>query len=89
MGQKTPGRSKKRRGNYRISRVREKLRITSNVGLILGQCILLFSSREVGLAVIISSSVLSFPYFLHHKYWDVVALMIFMNIVNIMGFFVK
>jgi hypothetical protein len=69
--------------------MREKLRITSNIGLIVGQCILLFVDREWGLRFTIASSLLSFPYFVHHKYWDVVTLMIFLNIVNIVGLFVK
>jgi hypothetical protein len=69
--------------------MRARLRVASNIGLILGQCILLFASREVGLIVIISSSALSFPYFLHEKMWDVVALMIFLNVVNIVGLFVQ
>ena len=69
--------------------MREGLRIASNVGLIVGQCILLFSSRDVGLTVIICSSLLSFPYFLHHRYWDVVVLIAFMSMVNIIGLFAK
>ena len=69
--------------------MKEGLRITSNVGLIVGQCILLFSSRDVGLTVIICSSLLSFPYFLHHRYWDVVVLIAFMSMVNIIGLFAK
>ncbi len=89
MGQSTSGRSKTRRGNYRIPRMRARLRIASNIGLILGQCILLFASREVGLIVIISSSAFSFPYFLHEKMWDVVALVAFMNVVNVIGLFVQ
>ena len=69
--------------------MREKLRIASNIGLIIGQCILLFADREWGLRFIIASSVLSFPYFWHHKMWDVVVLMAFLNTVNIVGLFVK
>ncbi len=69
--------------------MRARLRIASNIGLILGQCILLFASREGGLIVIISSSVLSFPYFLHEKMWDVIALMIFMSTINIIGLVVQ
>lgn len=72
-----------------LSRMRARLRIASNIGLILGQCILLFASRDVGLLVIIASSLMSFPYFLHEKYWDVVALMVFLNAVNIVGLFVQ
>ena len=69
--------------------MREKLRITSNIGLIVGQCILLFVDRDWGLRAIIASSLLSFPYFWHHKMWDVVALMVFLNVVNVVGLFVQ
>ena len=81
--------SSKRWRHPGLPRVKEKLRITSNMGLIAGQCILLFWSRDIGLCVIISSSLLSLPYFLEHRMWDVVALMVFLNIVNIVGLFVQ
>ncbi len=89
VGQSALGRCKKRRSHHRVPGMRARLRIVSNIGLILGQCILLFASREVGLIVIISSSVLSFPYFLHEKMWDVIVLMIFMSTINIIGLFVQ
>lgn len=89
LGQKAPRCRPKRWRYHRIPRVREKMRIASNIGLIIGQCILLFADREWGLRFIIASSMLSFPYFFHHKYWDVVALMVFLNTVNIVGLFVK
>lgn len=73
----------------RIPRMRAKLRIASNIGLIIGQCILLFADREWGLRFIIASSLLSFPYFLHEKMWDVVALVAFLNVVNVVGLFVQ
>ena len=79
----------KRWRDHRVSRVREKMRIASNIGLIVGQCILLFVDRDWGLRFIIASSLLSFPYFWHHRMWDVVILMIFLNTVNIVGLFVK
>lgn len=69
--------------------MRAKLRVTSNAGLIVGQCILLFSSRDVGLAVIISSSLLSLPFFLKERMLDVVALILFMQVINIAGLIVK
>jgi len=69
--------------------VREKLRIVSNIGLIIGQCILLFADREWGLRFIIATSLLSFPYYVHNKYWDVVILMVFLNTVNVIGLVVK
>ena len=69
--------------------MKAKLRIASNIGLIIGQCVLLFVDREWGLRLIITSSALSFPYFLHEKMWDVIALMVFLNCVNIVGLVVK
>jgi hypothetical protein len=67
--------------------VRTALRIASNIGLILGQCLLLFVSREVGLAVIICSSLLSVPFFLKEKMWDVLLLIGFMQLINFTGLF--
>ena len=67
---------------------RRNLRIASNVGLIFGQVVLLFVSRQVGLALIILSSLLSIPFFLKEKMWDVTVLICFMMAVNIVGLFV-
>lgn len=90
VGQKVSRRNtSKRWRNFGLPRMRAKLRIASNMGLILGQCILLFADREWGLRVIIASSLMSFPYFCHHKMWDVVALMVFLNVVNVVGLFVQ
>jgi hypothetical protein len=90
VGKTTP-RCRKTAGilNYRQPRMRARLRIASNIGLIIGQCILLFADREWGLRFIIASSLLSFPYFFHEKMWDVVALMVFLNVVNVVGLFVQ
>jgi hypothetical protein len=49
----------------------------------------LFADREWGLRLVIASSFLSFPYFWHHRMWDVVVLMVFLNVVNIVGLFVQ
>ena len=89
VGQSTSGRCAQRRPNYRVSRVRTKLRIASNVGLVVGQILLLFVSRDLGLAVIICSSLLSVPFFLKEKMWDVTVLISFMMIVNLFGLFVR
>ena len=75
--------------NHRVLRMRAKLRVTSNVGLILGQIILLFSSRDVGLIVIICSSLLSVPFFLKERMIDVLLLIAFMQIINVVGLFVR
>jgi hypothetical protein len=67
--------------------VKAKLRIASNFGLIIGQITLLFVSREVGLAVIICSSLLSVPFFLKERMWDVLMLIGFMQLINFTGLF--
>jgi hypothetical protein len=67
--------------------MRAKLRIASNFGLIIGQITLLFVSREVGLAVIICSSLLSVPFFLKERMWDVLMLIAFMQLINFVGLF--
>lgn len=89
MGQKTPRYRKKRRSHYRLPRMRAKLRIVSNIGLILGQIALLFLSREVGLGIIIVSSLLSVPFFLKEKMWDVLLLIAFMQVINLTGLFIR
>ena len=69
--------------------MRERLRVVSNVGLIVGQCVLLFVSRDVGLIILLCSSVLSAPFFWHEKMFDVIGLMAFMFAVNLIGLFVQ
>lgn len=69
--------------------MRATLRVASNVGLILGQVVLLFASRDLGLGIIIVSSLLSVPFFLHSKMWDVLALIAFMQVINVVGLIVK
>lgn len=81
--------SQTRRNYFRVSRMRERLRVASNAGLIVGQCLLLFVSRDFGLVVIICSSFLSVPFFFHAKMWDVLVLMAFLSVVNVVGLFVQ
>ncbi len=81
--------SQTRRNHHRLRRVRAKLRVVSNIGLIIGQCVLLFVSRDVGLVILISSSMLSVPFFLNEKMWDVLVLMAFMFVVNLCGLFLQ
>jgi hypothetical protein len=75
--------------HHRGPRMRATLRIVSNVGLIIGQCVLLFVSRDVGLFIIIPSSLLSVPFFYKEEMWDVLALVAFMQVVNVVGLFVR
>ena len=90
LGEKVPRRNTpKRRRNLGLSRVRVYLRIASNIGLILGQIILLFASREIGLGIIICSSFMSVPFFLKEKMWDVLLLVGFMQVINVVGLFVR
>jgi hypothetical protein len=77
--------SQTRRNHHRLRRVRAKLRVLSNFGLIAGQCVLLFVARDIGLIIIICSSLLSIPFFLKEKMWDVLLLIIFMQIINLAG----
>lgn len=69
--------------------MKTKLRVVSNIGLIIGQSVLLFASRDVGLVIIILSSFLSVPFFLQERMWDVLILMGFMFVVNFVGLIVK
>ena len=86
LGQKIFGPSKKIRGrHHRIRRMRTNLRIASNIGLILGQIVLLFMSRDIGLGIIILSSLLSVPFFLKEQMLDVLVLIFFMQVINITG----
>ena len=90
VGQTRSRRFKKARlRNLRLPRMRAKLRIVSNIGLILGQIALLFLSREVGLGIIICSSLLSVPFFLKERMWDVLLLIAFMQVINLTGLFIR
>ena len=82
-------RAKTRGSRNRVFRMRAKLRVASNVGLIVGQCVLLFAARDVGLAIIICSSLLSVPFFLKEKMWDVLLLIAFMQVINFVALFVQ
>ena len=81
--------SERRRNRNRVHGMRVALRIASNVGLILGQIVLLFVSRDIGLCVIICSSLLSVPFFLKERMFDVIVLIAFMQTINVIGLLVK
>ena len=69
--------------------MRAKLRVASNIGLILGQCVLLFVAKDMGLIIIVCSSLLSVPFFMKEKMWDVLVLIVFMQTINLLGLFLK
>ena len=85
MGQKVSRRNSQRRRNHKLPHLRATLRVLGNIGLIVGQCVLLFVSKDIGLTIILLSSLLSFPYFLKEKMWDVLVLMAFMLVINLAG----
>jgi hypothetical protein len=86
MGKTNSRQPQKRRiCNPGLSRMKTRLRVLSNIGLVTGQCILLFASREVGLVVIICSSLLSVPFFLKEGMIDVLVLILFSLCINIAG----
>lgn len=65
----------------------EKLRIYGNLGLIGGQFVLLFNSRPIGLGILLACSLINLPYFVKHKYYDVVLLILVGMCINAAGLF--
>lgn len=65
----------------------EKLRIYGNLGLIAGQFVLLFHSRPIGLYILLLCSCLNLPYFVKHKYYDIVLLIAVGMGINIAGLY--
>lgn len=65
----------------------QKLRIYGNLGLIAGQFVLLFHSRQMGLWILLLCSLINLPYFLRHKYYDIVLLILVGMGINIAGLF--
>jgi hypothetical protein len=65
----------------------EKLRIYGNLGLIAGQFVLLFHSRPIGLWILLLCSCLNLPYFVKHKYYDIVLLIAVGMGINLAGLY--
>ena len=65
-----------------------QFRILGNFALIIGQFILLFKSRQIGLLTLLLGSTLSLPYFLKQKQWDVVAVIITGIALDLSGLFI-
>jgi hypothetical protein len=66
-----------------------ELRVFGNFALIVGQFILLFKSRQIGLLTLLLGSTLSLPYFLKQKQWDVVAVIVMGITLNLTGLFIN
>lgn len=65
----------------------EKFRIYGSLGVVAGQIALLFYSRQVGLCILLSCSFMSLPYFIKHRYYDIVLLIAVGILVNMAGLF--
>jgi hypothetical protein len=66
----------------------ERMRVASSLVLIFGQIVLLFLSREVGICLLLAGSVTNLPFYVKHRHWDVVSLILFGMAVNLVGLFV-
>ena len=73
----------------RVQGMGANLRIAGSAGLIIGQCLLLFTSRELGLVVILTSSGLSVPFYYRKKMWDVLTLISFSSLINLLGLILR
>lgn len=65
-----------------------QFRVLGNFALIMGQFILLFKSRQIGLLTLLLGSSLSLPYFLKQKQWDVVAVIVMGIALDLSGLFI-
>jgi hypothetical protein len=63
--------------------------LLQNIGLMTGQCLLLFVSREVGLIVLTLSGLLGIPLNLRLKLWDSLFITAFFFVINLLGLFLK
>lgn len=63
----------------------ERFRIYGSLGVVAGQLALLFYSRHVGLCILLVCSVMSLPYFIKHRYYDIVLLIGVGMVINLAG----
>lgn len=75
--------------SHRLPRVARICIIIQNVGLMLGQCVLLFVSRELGLVILTLSGLLGIPLSFHLRLWDSLFITAFFFVINMTGLFVK
>ncbi len=83
------GRYSQARGDHRLPRVVRVCILLQNIGLMTGQCLLLFVSREVGLIVLTLSGLLGIPLNLRLKLWDSLFITAFFFVINLTGLFIK
>ena len=89
VGEKTFGRHQETRCHHQLPRLTRTCIIVQNVGLMVGQCVLLFASREIGLIILTVSGLLGIPLALHLKLWDSLFITAFFFVINLTGLFVK
>jgi hypothetical protein len=90
MGQTRTGPYSEGGGNHhRLPRVARTCIIIQNIGLMTGQCLLLFVSREAGLIVLTLSGLLGIPLSLHLRLWDSMFITAFFFVINLTGLFIK
>ncbi len=78
------------RGNHhRLPRVARTCIFVQNAGLMLGQILLLFVSREAGLLVLIVSGLLGIPLNVHLRLWDSLFVTAFFFVINVIGLLVS
>ena len=77
------------RDHPRLPRITRVCILLQNIGLMTGQCLLLFVSREAGLIVLTLSGLLGIPLNLRLKLWDSLFITAFFFIINLTGLFIK
>lgn len=89
VGESSSGRPSQTRSDHRLPRVVRACILFQNIGLMTGQCLLLFVSREVGLIVLTLSGLLGIPLNLRLKLWDSLFITAFFFVINLTGLFIK
>jgi hypothetical protein len=90
MGKKGTGPCSSTGGDHhRLPGVIRACILLQNIGLMTGQCLLLFVSREMGLIVLTLSGLLGIPLNLRLKLWDSLFITAFFFVINLTGLFIK
>lgn len=89
VGEKASGCNSQTGGHNKLPRLARTCVVVQNIGLMLGQCLLLFVSREAGLIVLTLSGLLGIPLGLHLRLWDSLFITAFFFVINLTGLFVK
>ena len=77
------------RGSNQLPKTIRACILLQNIGLMTGQSLLLFVSREVGLIVLTLSGLLGIPLNLRLKLWDSLFITAFFFVINLLGLFLR